>query len=237
MEKKRLTSVAVLAGILLMIFALLCFFALRITEGIFDPFEVITALLILPAGFLLLFRKRFLAIGILLCVLSSLSFAAMLYWANFNARLPVFLAYGARSVVFLAAALVCFRRLRSGKRGAWWLGPAAGILFCIYLLHNGVELSQTGIIGDSLPGQYCLLLGSADQLLYISLFLTALAFARPLADPSEPVPGPAPVRTERKETPAADQAAEQKPQPVPPAPKPQAYAEAEYEILPEEDGQ
>ncbi len=237
MEKKRLTPVAVLAGILLMIFALLCFFALRITEGIFDPFEVITALLILPAGFLLLFRKRFLAIGILLCVLSSLSLAGMLYWANFDARLPVFLAYGARSAVFLAAALVCFRRLRFGKRGAWWIGPAAGILFCIYLLHNGIELSQTGIIGDSLPGQFCLLLGSADQLLYISLFLMALAFARPLADPFEPVSGPAPDRAERNKTPRADCAPEQKPQPAAPAPKPPAYAEAEYEILPEEDEQ
>ena len=235
MEKTRLSPSAIPAAIILMISALVCFFVLRLPVDHPDPFQMFATLLLFPLGFLLFFRRRFLAIGILLCVLSLGSFAGMLYWGNVDAQLPLFIVHGVRSVVFFAAALACFRRLRCGRRGAWWLGTAIGLFCCVYLLINGAEMSQSAFLGEATVGSLCLLLAFADMLLYIGVFLLTLAFARPLGRQVEAVPSPAPVRTGPGTEGETLRPQERQPQPASGPARPPIYTEAEYEILPDED--
>ena len=205
-DKPRLSGSAIPAGILLMLSALLCFFVLRLPNGIFDPFQVTAALVLFPTGFLLFFRRRFVAIGILLIALSLGSFAGMGHWASLDATLPVFLAHGVRAAVFLAAALVCFRRLRKKRNGAWWLASVIGTLFCIYLIVEGQGRSGSLTIGEAAIGKLCMLLALSDQVLYAGIFLLTWSFSgRPDA-------------------------------PAPPAPKQPDLREAEYEILPDDSG-
>lgn len=205
-DKPRLSASAIPAGILLMLSALLCFFALRIINGIFDPFQVISAFQLLSLGILLFFRRRFPTIGILLCILSLCSLAGAGYWLSLDATLPVFLAHGARAAVFLAAALVCFRRLREKRNGAWWLAAVIGVAFCIYLIVEGQSRTGSLTIGEAAIGRLCMLLALSDQVLYAGIFLLTWSFSgRPDA-------------------------------PAPPAPKQPDLREAEYEILPDDSG-
>lgn len=146
----------------------------------------------------LLLRRRTALAAALFLIAAGLAVPPIFSWFEYSDDLPYFLTSGVRAFVCLFMALVCLRRAKEPKRGAWVLVLVPQLLLLALL----IVTIFIGSPNDSGPynqmeyRQIFSVTSVAEGLMLAALALTAIAYARSAGTAvpqDDPAPQPEPV--------------------------------------------